>query len=731
MAQTGYTPILIYASGTATNVPLAANLTSSASGAELGLNYADGKLYYKNSSGVVTLLASAAGAAGDVVGPASATDNALARFDTTTGKLIQNSVAILSDAGVLTGLTGLTSSGNVTLSSLTATRVPYASTGGLLVDSANMTFNGTRLTVADLADSGLTSGRVVYSTTGGALTDSANLLYSGTDLTVYGITVGRGAGAVSTNTAVGASALAANTTGQFNTVFGNSTGNAITTSQQNSFFGYQAGFKTTGGDNTGIGSVALYNNTSGGQNTAVGRDALLNTTTASFNTAVGYQAGLSNTTGQPNNAFGAQALYTNTTGVQNAAFGTSTLYANTTGANNTAVGNGALQSNTTASNNTAVGYQAAYANTTGSSITAVGVFALGSNTTGLRNTATGENALASNTTGADNAAFGRGAAAITSTGSFNSAFGKDALYSNTTASSSTAVGYQAGYSNTTGTINTYIGEQAGFSNQTGSQVTYLGRQAGYSCTVGGNTFVGAASGYNVTTGTKNTFVGGGDIASIYPSGFFMTTGSANTILGNFNGNQGGLDIRTANNYIVLSDGDGNPRGIFDGSGNFQVGGTTNYGPGKIAPTFNGTTTNGISLTETTDTDGSAYLAFRNSSGVAVGTVTRNGASAVAYNTSSDYRLKNTIAPMTGALARVALLRPVTYKWNADGSDGEGFIAHELAEVCPDAVTGAKDAVDPQGKPQYQGIDTGFLVATLTAAIQELKAEFDAYKASHP
>ena len=62
MAQSGYTPILIYASGTATNVPLAANMTSSSSGAELALNYADGKLYYKNSSGVVTLLVGTGGA---------------------------------------------------------------------------------------------------------------------------------------------------------------------------------------------------------------------------------------------------------------------------------------------------------------------------------------------------------------------------------------------------------------------------------------------------------------------------------------------------------------------------------------------------------------------------------------------------------------------------------------------------------------------------------------------
>jgi Chaperone of endosialidase len=129
-----------------------------------------------------------------------------------------------------------------------------------------------------------------------------------------------------------------------------------------------------------------------------------------------------------------------------------------------------------------------------------------------------------------------------------------------------------------------------------------------------------------------------------------------------------------------------------------------------------------------DDTGNAILFRQSNNDVGSVSVT---ASTTAYNTSSDYRLKHDIAPMTGALAKVGLLKPCTYKWNADGSDGEGFIAHELAEVCPHAVTGAKDAVDAEGKPIYQGIDTSFLVATLTAAIQELKAEFDAYKASHP
>ena len=104
----------------------------------------------------------------------------------------------------------------------------------------------------------------------------------------------------------------------------------------------------------------------------------------------------------------------------------------------------------------------------------------------------------------------------------------------------------------------------------------------------------------------------------------------------------------------------------------------------------------------------------------VGAITSNGTSTT-YATSSDYRLKENIQPMQGALDVVAQLNPVTYKWKADGSDGQGFIAHELQAVVPDCVTGEKDAVDAEGKPVYQGIDTSFLVATLTKAIQELEA----------
>ena len=117
-----------------------------------------------------------------------------------------------------------------------------------------------------------------------------------------------------------------------------------------------------------------------------------------------------------------------------------------------------------------------------------------------------------------------------------------------------------------------------------------------------------------------------------------------------------------------------------------------------------------------------HLNFQNGNGGVGGIST--SASATQYVTSSDYRLKESITPMTGALAKVAQLKPVTYKWKVDGSDGEGFIAHELAEVKPDCVSGDKDAVDADGNPKYQGIDVSFLVATLTAALQETKALID-------
>jgi hypothetical protein len=89
-------------------------------------------------------------------------------------------------------------------------------------------------------------------------------------------------------------------------------------------------------------------------------------------------------------------------------------------------------------------------------------------------------------------------------------------------------------------------------------------------------------------------------------------------------------------------------------------------------------------------------------------------SGTTYNTTSDYRLKENVQPMVGALAKVALLKPVTYNWIENKESGQGFIAHELQEVVPECVSGKKDGVMEDGRPFYQGVDTSFLVATLTA-----------------
>jgi len=162
-----------------------------------------------------------------------------------------------------------------------------------------------------------------------------------------------------------------------------------------------------------------------------------------------------------------------------------------------------------------------------------------------------------------------------------------------------------------------------------------------------------------------------------------------------------------------------------GDSRFLVGATSAVGSGLQEISFLGGVYNGLVINNSNGAGTPSHIVFKYS-GTTVGSISCT-ASTTTYATSSDYRLKEAVLPMTGALNTIAKLKPITYKWKINGSDGQGFIAHELQEVCPDAVTGIKDAVDAEGKPVYQGIDTSFLVATLVAAIQELKAEIDLLK----
>jgi hypothetical protein len=124
-------------------------------------------------------------------------------------------------------------------------------------------------------------------------------------------------------------------------------------------------------------------------------------------------------------------------------------------------------------------------------------------------------------------------------------------------------------------------------------------------------------------------------------------------------------------------------------------------------------------------NGGVVAFFRDTSQVGNISVTTT---ATAYNTSSDYRLKENIQPVLNPVDRLMQLKPINFAWKVDGTRVDGFLAHEAQEVVPEAVTGAKDAVDADGNPEYQGIDQSKLVPLLTAALQELNAKVDAQAA---
>jgi hypothetical protein len=224
----------------------------------------------------------------------------------------------------------------------------------------------------------------------------------------------------------------------------------------------------------------------------------------------------------------------------------------------------------------------------------------------------------------------------------------------------------------------------------------------------------ATSGTMVVTGGAQTVQFAAGSAST-PS--ITTTGDTNT----------GIFFPAADT-IAFSEGGAESMRI-DSSGNLlinctvkpSIGGAGSYG----FATQTGLSVSGVpTLTWRSNTTSATDSIYFYSSTSLAGYIRITGSS-TSYVTSSDYRLKENVQPMVGALAKVQSFKPCTYTWKQDGESGQGFIAHELAEVCPDAVCGEKDAVDADGNIKPQGIDTSYLVATLTAAIQELNAKVDA------
>jgi len=133
----------------------------------------------------------------------------------------------------------------------------------------------------------------------------------------------------------------------------------------------------------------------------------------------------------------------------------------------------------------------------------------------------------------------------------------------------------------------------------------------------------------------------------------------------------------------------------------------------------------IATTQSSGTGALLQSVFNNTQ---VGSITNNSTS-TAYNTSSDYRLKENTVPLTGAINRINQLQVHRFNFIADPSKTvDGFIAHEAQEVVPECVTGTKDEVDDEGNPVYQGIDQSKLVPLLTAALQEAIAKIESLEA---
>jgi hypothetical protein len=278
------------------------------------------------------------------------------------------------------------------------------------------------------------------------------------------------------------------------------------------------------------------------------------------------------------------------------------------------------------------------------------------------------------------------------------------------------------------------GNSIGWTGETGAYNSYIGTVAATSLSFATNSTVRMtldASG-NLGIGTSSPATK----LNIGAGGVLRLNRSDNATYGDISyGGAGiGLLFNDANSEGYSFRLGGTDKMRLDSSGNLLVGvtsaiasGSTIFNSGSARQVLtlkgdnSGSYTQGIWSATTTGDNLFTYFGTETSLSVR-GSISYNRSGGLTvYSTTSDYRLKENIIDLPNALETVSRLKPRQFDWKETGNTTTGFIAHELAEVCPHAVTGEKDAVDEDGNPKYQGIDTSFLVATLTAAIQEQQA----------
>ena len=583
-------------------------------------------------------------------------------------------------------------------------------------------------------------------------------------------------------TAIGVSALKELTTGHRNTAVGNQALRDNTTSANSTAVGYSALALSNGPQNQAFGAFTLDANTTGTYNCAYGYSALGANVSGSYNVAVGGRSVLTScVSGIANVAIGGYAALTSLDdGDYNVGIGYFAGQDLEGGSNNVLIGRNAGQDIVDADSNVCVGYVSGNDISSGQVNTCVGFNAGNTLTTGSNNTLLGRDATPS-AADVDNE-ITLGSSSVTALrvpgvdfyiddGDVTVGGGSIQLKGTTYTDFSdywgsgdnTAIFTPYGYLGSNGSFavslfsNGYRNSSGGFTSMgLNGQSTASGIELNPSGVIQFRT--GTPSGTSVPESMRITSTGAVGIGTTSPdanleveetsgaatvnvrgstdsivrarqtgntgNGYFSFGDSADIFVGGMQYDHAGDNMRFSVNNAE--------RVRIDSSGNVGIGTSSSVGSNSTSEGFwfaeneaarFSRASNSCSILNRITTTGPIQLIRYNGSGVGSISVT---ASSTAYNTSSDYRLKENVVGLGEAIDRVKLLKPSRFNFIADpDTTVDGFVAHEVSGIVPEAVHGEKDAVDADGNPEYQGIDQSKLVPLLTAALQEALTKIDA------
>jgi hypothetical protein len=525
--------------------------------------------------------------------------------------------------------------------------------------------------------------------------------------------------------------LSNNDAGSQNTIFGKSAGNVIESGgNENVLVGHEAGIAITTGDrNVSIGYQALNKCTTKLGNISIGWRAHYDSLTTNENVAIGSQSGEHQTSGNQNVfvggwsgqelttadkcvALGYNAMAgtssTPPTGDNNVGVGWYSLARIQSGGGNVAMGSNTLEDLTTGQQNLALGHFAMAQTVGASDCTALGYYAMGAgNVTASGTTAVGASACAEKIGGGTSTAVGFEAMRADLYGEHNTAVGYQALEDNTIGDGNTAVGARA--------LQTFVGDNnAGKTNTTGGENTFMGWNAGAVLSTGdNNTIIGSQANASASGATNQTAIGQGCTAVGDNS---VTLGNA-SVTAVYASSDSGAVVHCAG----IGDGTDTLVAI-DTSNNVKINGAGVQDTGNPGWTFIAGNSNQGSILEHACGDaGETIATFRTTSGVA-GSIATSGTSTT-FATSSDYRLKENEVAISDGLTRLNQLKPYRFNWKHDkDTTVDGFFAHEVSEIVPEAIVGLKDAVNDKGEIDPQGIDQSKIVPLLVKAVQELSAK---------